>query len=113
MVTVTARHDEVPWTPLREAGVDTRGIHVKILRTDASGRPPTFLLRFEPGARYPEHRHPAGEEVYVLAGTVRFGSIHLEAGDYLFTPPGENHDVSSDTGCELLFLVPQEVEILG
>jgi quercetin dioxygenase-like cupin family protein len=102
------------WKPLVEAGVKTDGIYVKVLRFDeATKRPPTFLLKFDAGASYPNHRHPGGEEVYVLEGEVRFGKDHLSAGDYLYTPPGAMHPVYSKTGCVMLFIVPEEVVITG
>lgn len=107
------RSAALEWTPLVENGVRTEGIHVKVLRMDAAtGRPPTFLLRFDAGASYPNHNHPAGEEVFVLEGEVRFGPIQLHAGDYLYTPPAGTHAVYSRTGCVMLFMVPEEVEIL-
>lgn len=112
MSTYVTRTAELDWTPLREDGTDTTGLSVKVLRFDeASGRPPTFLLRFEPGASYPHHSHPAGEEAYVLEGEVAFGERHLRAGDYLYTPPGGTHGVHSPTGCVILFVVPEEVVI--
>ena len=105
---------ELDWTPLVEEGVRTEGIWVKALRVDeATERAPTFLLKFAPGASYPEHSHPAGEEAFVLEGEVSFSARHLEAGDYLYTPPGGVHSVRSETGCVLLFIVPEEVKILG
>lgn len=110
---ITKSNDE-DWIPLVEAGVHTEGIWVKPLRFDeATQRAPTFLLKFEAGASYPEHSHPAGEEAFVLEGEVDFSARHLEAGDYLYTPPGGVHGVRSETGCVLLFIVPEEVEILG
>jgi quercetin dioxygenase-like cupin family protein len=45
------------------------------------------------GARVPRHVHHGTEEVVVLAGTVRIGGVDLGEGDYLFTSPGEEHDV--------------------
>lgn len=105
---------ELDWSPLVEEGVRTEGIWVKVLRFDeATERAPTFLLKFDPGASYPEHNHPAGEEAFVLEGEVRFSARQLEAGDYLYTPPGGVHSVQSEKGCVLLFVVPEEVEILG
>ncbi|MBN8733154.1 MAG: cupin domain-containing protein [Acidobacteria bacterium] len=99
------------WTPLNEPGIS--GISIKVLRRDpATGRPPTFLLKFEPGATYPAHTHPAGEEVYVLEGEVHFGKHHLRPGDYLYTPPNGIHAVRSPAGCVLLLVVPEEVVIL-
>jgi quercetin dioxygenase-like cupin family protein len=105
---------ELTWKPLVETGVKTDGIYVKVLRFDeATKRPPTFLLKFDPGASYPNHIHPAGEEVYVLEGEVRFAGDQLKAGDYLYTPPGAMHPVYTKTGCVMLFNVPEEVVITG
>jgi quercetin dioxygenase-like cupin family protein len=107
------RSNQTEWKPLAEDGVMTDGIFVKILRFDeATQRAPTFLLKFEAGASYPNHSHPAGEEVFVLEGEVRFGPDQLHAGDYLYTAPGATHSVFSKKGCVLLFLVPEEVEVL-
>ncbi len=102
-----------PWKPLKEEGVDTMGISVKVLRYDEQQkRPPTFLLRFEPGTSYPHHNHPAGEELLVLEGSCEIERAHLVAGDYLYTPEDFKHSVKTETGCTLLFIVPEEVEIL-
>jgi len=104
---------EIEWRPLVEGGVDTRGISVKVLRIDpTTGRAPSFLLRFEPGGNYPYHIHPAGEELFVLSGNCLIEGTMLEAGDYLYTPPGSKHAVQSRTGCTILFQVPEEVVIL-
>ena len=107
------RTAETEWKPLVEGGVNTSGIFLKPLRVDqATGRAPTFLLRFEPGAKYPYHDHPAGEELFVLLGSCVIEGATLAEGDYLYTPPGSKHSVRTDTGCTLLFQVPAEVVIL-
>jgi len=98
------RSNQTDWKPLVEADTRTEGVSVKILRFDGeSKRPPTFLLKFDAGSSYPNHRHPAGEEIYVLEGEVR---------DYLYAPPSSTHSAFSKTGCVMLFVVPEEVEIL-
>jgi len=98
MKTHVTRSTELEWTPLTEDGIETDGIFVKVLRFDeAQQRPPTFILKFEAGASYPNHNHPAGEEVYVLEGEVRFGAVQLHAGDYLYTPPNATHSVYAKT----------------
>ena len=113
MEPVVTRTKSQDWIPLREEGVKTDGILVKVLRFDEeAGRPPSFMLKFEPGASYPNHNHPAGEEVFILEGEVRFGPIQLSQCDYLYTPPNGTHSVYSRTGCVMLFAVPEEVEIL-
>ena len=107
------RSNELQWNALVEEGVRTEGLYVKVLRFDKEQqRPPTFLLKFDPGASNPNHNHPGGEEVYVLEGEVRFGATQLHAGDYLYTPPNATHSVYSRTGCVMLFMVPEEVDVL-
>ncbi|MEP6617267.1 MAG: cupin domain-containing protein [Ginsengibacter sp.] len=107
------KSNQTQWQPLMEEGVNTQGVFAKVLRFDeAAKRPPTFLLKFEAGASYPNHNHPSGEEIFVLEGEVRLGPDHLHAGDYLYTAAGNTHSAFSKTGCILFFLVPEEVEIL-
>jgi quercetin dioxygenase-like cupin family protein len=107
------KSSETEWKTLVEEGIKTDGVFVKVLRFDeATQRPPTFLLKFEAGASYPNHSHPAGEEIYVLEGEVRFGTDQLKSGDYLYMPPASTHSAFSKTGCTMLFVVPEEVVIL-
>lgn len=101
------------WQPLIENEIHYHGVFVKSLRYDsARQRSPTILLRFDPGASYPFHLHPEGEELYVLAGEVTIEGANLVQGDYLYTLPGFKHSVRSDTGGTLLLVVPQEVELV-
>jgi quercetin dioxygenase-like cupin family protein len=108
------RSRQKTWQPLIENGHHYNGIFVKSLRYDeAAQRSKTILLKFEAGASYPYHNHPAGEELFVLSGEVTVEGAHLTEGDYLYTPPDFKHSVRTNTGCTLLFVVPEEVEILG
>lgn len=100
------------WLPLIEQGIDCTGIYWLPLRREESGRPLTFLAKFEAGAVYPYHNHPAGEEIYVLSGSCEIEGALLQAGDYLYTPPGFKHSVRTAAGCVLFFMVPEEVEII-
>ncbi len=105
--------NNIAWKPLNEEGVDTKGISVKVLRYDEStNRAPSFMLKFNAGAKYPFHNHPGGEEVMVLEGSAFFNDTELFAGEYLYTPKDFKHSVHSKNGCVLLFNVPEEVEIL-
>jgi quercetin dioxygenase-like cupin family protein len=70
-----------------------------------------FLLNFEAGASYPYHNHPAGEEIFVLNGEAILENTVLSQGDYLYTPPEFRHSVTTKTGCLMLLVVPEEVEI--
>jgi len=113
MFSFLTKTTEAEWKPLVEEGIKTDGIYVKVLRYDEeTKRSPTFMLKFDAGALYPNHNHPAGEEVYVLEGEVRFGPDQLNAGDYLYTPPNAKQSVFSKTGCVMLFVVPEDVEVI-
>ncbi len=70
------RSEKTEWVPLVENGVHYEGISVKSLRFDKqSNRSKSILLRFEKGATYPYHIHPAGEEIFILEGSCE---IHNE-----------------------------------
>lgn len=105
------KSSEIEWKPLNEKNV--AGIYVKSLLFDEkTQRSPTILLKFEAGARYPLHNHPAGEEIFVLEGDIHLGKDHLFAGDYLFTAPNNLHAVRTDHGCVVLLRAAKEVEII-
>lgn len=107
------RTSQLEWTPLIEGNVNTNGIYVKILRFDEQQqRAPCILLKFEPGASYPYHNHPGGEEIFVIQGSCFINDTELHTGDYLYTAPGFKHAVRTRSGCELMLLIPEEVEIL-
>ncbi len=75
---------------------DYPGIQRSLFRhNDSGGR--SSGVRLEAGARFPSHAHHGTEEVVVLAGVVRIGGVELGEGDYLYTEPGEEHDVAAVT----------------
>ncbi|MGH8719663.1 MAG: cupin domain-containing protein, partial [Burkholderiales bacterium] len=95
------RSQQIEWQPLQEPGVS--GVFVKVLRFDNdTQRAPTILLRFEPGAMYPAHNHPGGEEIFVIEGDIRLGRDHLHTGDYLYKAPDNKHAARSENGCVVL-----------
>jgi quercetin dioxygenase-like cupin family protein len=107
------RKEQKEWQPLVEKGVHYNGIWVRsLLFNEKQGRSTTIQLKFEPGALYPYHNHPAGEEIFVLQGEAIIENQTLYEGDYLYTPAGFKHSVRSITGCILFFVVPEEIELL-
>lgn len=72
----------------------------------------TAFLRFDEGAVSHAHRHPAGEEMYVISGALKVGGLRLAAGDYLRTPPGEVHEVRALADSVALIIVPEPLEFL-
>jgi len=74
------------------SATDHAGIERSLFRNnDAGGR--SSVVRLAQGSRFPRHAHQGTEEVVVLSGRVSIGGVALAAGDYLFTLPGEEHDV--------------------
>lgn len=71
---------------------DYVGIERSLFRSNETGGR-SSAVRLIKGSRFPRHAHEGTEEVVVLSGSVRIGGVELRAGDYLFTDPGEEHDV--------------------
>jgi quercetin dioxygenase-like cupin family protein len=71
---------------------DHPGIERSLFRNNETGGR-SSVVRLAQGSRFPRHAHHGTEEVVVLTGVVRIGGVELAAGDYLFTQPGEEHDV--------------------
>lgn len=63
----------------------------------------TSLVEYLPGAHFPEHRHPAGEEILVLSGIFSDEGGDYPAGSYLRSPAASGHSPFSEQGC-LLFV---------
>lgn len=75
------------WKPTDYPGIDR-----SLFRNNETGGR-SSVVRLAQGARFPRHAHHGTEEVVVLSGTVAIGGVELSQGDYLFTSPGEEHDV--------------------
>jgi quercetin dioxygenase-like cupin family protein len=91
---------------------DNPGVSYKTLRKAENGGL-TLLLKFEPGARYHTHRHPGGEEYYVLEGALEDLGKSWPAGSYIWHPPGSVHRPASKAGAVVLVILPRPVELLG
>jgi len=74
--TLTIRATEGQWEPLAP------GFERKMLATDGPNGRVTFLVRGEPGARFPAHEHPEDEECFVIEGDITFDTLTLRAGDF-------------------------------
>ena len=71
---------------------DYPGIERSLFRSNETGGRSSVVCLVG-GSRFPRHAHPGTEEVVVLSGIVIIGGVELGPGDYLFTTPGEEHDV--------------------
>ena len=96
--TITATDGE--WV---ESGVP--GVRVKILAIDRARDRVTMLLKAEPGARYPAHRHSGPEECYVISGSVVVEGRLLRAGDFHHAEGDSDHaEMWTDDGVEALLV---------
>jgi anti-sigma factor ChrR (cupin superfamily) len=100
--------NSLPWRDFAAAP----GVQYKVLRHHDEKRGITLLLRFAPGAQYPAHRHPQGEEYFVLEGDLQDAGHEYRAGAYVWQPPGSAHRPSSRSGCTLLIILPAHIELL-
>jgi anti-sigma factor ChrR (cupin superfamily) len=62
----------------------------------------TVLLKWEPGAVLPFHRHPEIEQSWVLEGSFYDHDGICRAGEFVWRQPGSLHETKSDEGCILL-----------
>lgn len=95
----------LPWRDTPHAGVRWK----KLAFDPATGRS-AVLLRFEPGAAYGAHRHPAGERYLVLEGSLEDGGRTWGAGSFVSHPPGSAHRPSSRAGCLLFVTLDAPIE---
>lgn len=82
---LTSPPDGAGWQPFL-SGVDIKVLH-------ATGDVMAYLLRLQPGAGIPAHRHPMDEECVVLEGQVQIGQhLVLDAGGFHLARAGSLHD---------------------
>lgn len=106
-LTIAAEAGE--WQPFLD------GVAIKVLREDAGVL--SYLLRLEPGATLPPHRHPLDEECVVLEGRLRVGSrVEIGPGGYHLAHRGALHaTIATDTGATIFLrgAVPDAGQVLG
>ena len=78
------------------------GIQMKVLYRDDAVGEMTVLLKWEPGAVLPFHKHPEIEQSYVLEGSFYDHDGICRAGQFVYRVPGSMHETRSDEGCVLL-----------
>ncbi len=93
------RADEAGWKSVGLKGVTAKQLYVNPLQDSA-----TMLVRMEPGATYPAHRHGGPEQCYVVEGDLT-QDVVLHAGDYVCAEANTIHPVSrTEHGCLLLII---------
>ncbi|MEO0820892.1 MAG: cupin domain-containing protein [Pseudomonadota bacterium] len=76
------------------------GIWLKSLHRGAEDGVDAYLLRCEPGAVIPNHRHARDEHVFVLEGALCIGALRLGTGDSHLARAGSTHPPArTEAGC--------------
>ena len=86
-----------PWQERRP------GVHWRILWEEGDRK--AVLMRYEPGATIPRHRHLGDEQIFVLDGSVSDDTGTCTRGNYARRPPGCVHTVTSRDGALVLAIM--------
>jgi len=97
--------ESMDWQPTRFDKVS-----IKVLYEDKERGEMTCLLKLEPGAHIPFHKHPEIEQSLVLEGSVEDHDGVATAGDYIWRIPGSMHENFSPNGA-VLFAVYRKPNI--
>ena len=92
------------WTPSPGGHVLRKRLH---LAGPAEAGQVTSVVRYQPGAGFPAHDHPGGEEILVLEGIFSDEHGDWPAGTYLLNPEGFRHGPFSREGCTLFVKLRQ------
>src|ERR1700704_4928190 len=90
---VYVKPQEIAWEPTQFAGIS-----IKVLYEDKSKGEMTCLLKWEPGAALPMHKHPEIEQTYVIEGSFSDHDGICRAGEYVWRHPGSCHQTHSAAG---------------
>jgi anti-sigma factor ChrR (cupin superfamily) len=92
------------WAPSPSGTVWRKRVH--LVGPPESGQV-TSVVRYEPGATFPEHDHPDGEEILVLEGVFSDEHGNWPKGSYLLNPDGFRHAPYSQSGCVIFVKLRQ------
>jgi anti-sigma factor ChrR (cupin superfamily) len=92
------------WQSSPSASVHRKRLH---LVGGAESGQVTSIVRYDPGASFPAHDHPGGEEILVLEGVFSDEHGDWPAGTYLLNPEGFHHAPYSKDGCVIFVKLRQ------
>jgi anti-sigma factor ChrR (cupin superfamily) len=85
------------WYPADDPGVEVLYLH-------EYGEERVALMRYAPDTRVATHRHPGGQEAFVIAGLFGDESGEYAAGTWIRNPPGIEHTPFSGPDGALVYL---------
>jgi quercetin dioxygenase-like cupin family protein len=81
------------------------GIRARVLAVDKARSLVTLVIRAEPGAVYPPHKHHGPEECFVISGSVVIDGRVLRAGDFHHADEDSDHgEITTTEGAEVLIV---------
>jgi anti-sigma factor ChrR (cupin superfamily) len=89
------------------AWIDTGlpGVRARVLAVDRARALVTLVIRAEPGAVYPAHKHHGPEECFVISGSVVIDGRVLRAGDFHHADEDSDHgEITTTEGAEVLIV---------
>jgi anti-sigma factor ChrR (cupin superfamily) len=102
------RTTALQWQPTKR-----QGIWEKSLLNDPVTRRSTRVIRMDPGAEIPAHRHHGDEESLVLEGRGDFGDFAFGPGDYHLARSGSLHPAyNTKDGCMFLLFSGTKYEFV-
>jgi anti-sigma factor ChrR (cupin superfamily) len=81
------------------------GVRARVLAVDRARSLVTLLIRADPGAVYPPHKHHGPEDCYVISGSVVIDGRVLRAGDFHHADEDSEHgEISTTEGADVLIV---------
>lgn len=94
---VYVKPQDIAWEPTQFDGV-----LIKVLYEDKPKGEMTCLLKWEPGATLPMHKHSEIEQTFVLEGSFYDHDGICRAGEFVWRRVGSFHETHSDEGAIIL-----------
>ncbi len=88
------------------------GVRQKPIWHDKETKRRAVLVRFDPGAQLPRHKHVGDELIFVIEGSVADESGEVVPGNMNYRPDGCTHTVSTTNGATIFALVTGGIEMM-
>jgi anti-sigma factor ChrR (cupin superfamily) len=105
LLAIADHPEKLTWQPFR------LGVEIHRLYQNPETGLEAALLKYQAGAKIPEHDHQGTELVMVLSGSQRDRNGEYPAGTLVVNPPQSHHNLVSEQGCIVLIIWEKPVVI--